>query len=145
MNSRAENWEKVESWRRRAENFLVEVKHFAAKSYGETFSMGEGPHRWAVYVYIYPQHPFFKECEVTGGMRQRVANYLPFHLYCSFADVHVRVKEDGAHEVTSFQFGADYHHLHDEFYTHMKDELEAGTVFAEAQELYDYMIQGELR
>jgi hypothetical protein len=145
MDPKSAGWEQVESWRKRGENFLVEVKHFEAKSYADTaLAMNEGPHRWALYAYLYPQHPFFGECDPQGGMWQRVACYLSGHMYCSFSDVHARLKKDGTPEVTSFQFGWDYHHLdYDERYTQMEPGA-ADAVFADGERLFEYLKKGVL-
>jgi hypothetical protein len=72
-------WDHKDEWRRRSENFTVVVsRHFASGQNSESED-GVGPHRWAVYAYIYPSHPLFAGFDRTGTMSQPAALSLPLH------------------------------------------------------------------
>lgn len=66
-------WDHKDEWRLSGRNFLIVV----SRHYG-TADHYEGPHRWAVYAYIYPQHPYFALFE-GPHMWQDAAVALPFH------------------------------------------------------------------
>ena len=61
---------------------------------------------------------------------------MPLHGGPSLLRVHTKHPD---HAVTSYQVGADYHHLHDNAYTHMANEKDAFDVFADADELFDWL------
>ena len=123
------DWEKKEHWHKRGNNFLIEVKHWR----NEPYHQEDGGHRWAVYVYVYPEHPLFKELERS---RSGVPQEMPLHCGESFYKKHL--SEDQV--VTSVQVGADYNHDGDTRYTHMAQE-EAGLLLADAEELFRYMLE----
>ena len=55
---------KTESWFLKSDNFNVEVKHWYTKgkflnSSEMIFDKDGITHRWNVYVYVFPGHPFF--------------------------------------------------------------------------------------
>jgi len=130
------NWDYKEEWWQRGKNFLIAVKRHEEKP--SSFSSDEeGPHRWCVYAYIYPDHPHFAAFGETDEMYQRAATMLPLHGHPSFFHRHV---DDGGN-TTSFQVGADYHHLHDAHFTHMATKDEAAEVFADAEELYAELVR----
>lgn len=126
----SEGWEHQDRWIRREATFLVEVHHRTVDR-GAT-GMG-GPHRWAVYVYIYPNHPHF--AAFSGDrMFQDAATVIPLHGGVSFLRWHT----DRAGKPTSVQVGADYGHLHDEMFSFVEPD-HAEAVFADANELYEWM------
>ena len=125
------DWEKRDVWTKRERTFAVEVSHHEAPPLRSGLAMDEGPHRWAVYAYVYPEHPLFKALDANGGIWQAATGHLPLHVGCSLFRTHRR--EDGA--ITSYQIGADYHHLYDEFYTHMATREDARLVFLDAEAL----------
>ena len=124
------NWIHKDEWKLRGRDFLVTVsRHEETPS---SYSYDEGPHRWCVYVYFYPKHPHFSKFTVSGGMTQDAASCLQLHGYPSFFRAH----RDEKGNVTAYQVGADYNHLHDERFTHMATSDEAMEVFEDAEELF---------
>lgn len=120
-------WEHKDKWHRHGKNFLVEVSR-----HNGTADHYDGPNRWAVYAYIYPQHPHFAKFE-GPRMWQEAATSLPFHGGPSLLEYPMY---EG--KVTSVKVGSDYHHLHDDF-THYATKDEAYAVFADADELFDWL------
>lgn len=143
-------WEHKDVWVKRFghKGFTIEVSRHG--SYVDEFR-GMGPNRWCVYVYVYPTHPFFKRIDEdvaappdeTGwkSAYPNMVGYLPLHCGCSFFHSH----RDEKGKITAYQIGADYNHLHDEMYTHDSTKEDAGSVFADAEELERYMTVGELK
>jgi hypothetical protein len=135
-------FEHKDIWTKQCEDFTIEVSKHEWPAHNIAPGWDMGPNRWCLYVYIYPKHPFFKECVVEGkyGTDQRVANYLPFHMGCTFFHAH----RDNLGEITSYQFGADYSHYHDEWITHLATKEDARVVFMNAEELERYVREGKL-
>jgi hypothetical protein len=119
-------WVHKDLWRRDGKNFCVVVSRHQG-----TADREKGPHRWAVYAYIYPEHPRFSRIKEESMMSEGLDD-LPFHGYCSFSQWH---RSHGG-IVTSKQVGADYDHLYDERYTHMATQDEARGVFRDASALF---------
>ncbi|AET91057.1 hypothetical protein BYI23_B004500 [Burkholderia sp. YI23] len=90
----------------------------------------EGPHRWAVYAYIYPKHPHFSAFS-GANLWQEATAVLHLHGSCSYLEYPMY---DG--KVTSVKVGADYHHLHDDRFTYYATQAEAREVFKDADELF---------
>lgn len=130
-----QGYRKTEDWKRGGKDFLVVVNHHTSATPAE-FACGEGPHRWCVYAYIYPSHPHFEAFDGTEAMWQDAATVLPMHGGPSLLRVHTKHPD---HAITSYQVGADYNHLHDDEYTHMANEIEAASVFRDADELFDWL------
>ena len=131
----AEDWEHKDIWKRRGHDFLVKIsRHEVAVNFEEPEWRREGPHRWAVYAYIYPKHPRFSRF-VGEDMWQDAATSLDLHCYPSFLRRHYAA--DGSQ--TAVQVGADYNHLHDEQYTHMATREDARSVFRDAEALFDLL------
>ena len=124
-----DHWDHKDLWRRRGKDFLVEVSRHNQPGSSD---MDEGPNRWAVYAYIYPNHPHFAAFD-GHDMWQDAAQCMPLHCYCSLLEYPMY---EG--KVTSVKVGADYHHLHDDF-THYATKDEARTVFADAERLFDWL------
>ena len=120
-------WDHKDEWRRRGKNFMVTVTRHSE-------DYGEGPHRWAVYAYIYPEHPRFSRFN-GPAMWQEAATELPMHGGPSLLRWHY----DDARNPTSVQVGADYHHLCDERFTHYANAEDAARVFLDADELFDFL------
>lgn len=124
-----EVWEHKDEWHRSGKNFTIVVKHHSTTP---SLSPAEGPHRWAVYAYIYPQHRLFASfCQSSN----QAALELPLHCGPSFLRWHTG--EDG--EYSSVQVGADYHHLHDDRFSNYASKDEAEEVFRDAGKLFDYL------
>lgn len=120
-------WDRKEEWHKRGNNFLIVIHRHEVK----LLDPYEGPHRWAVYAYIYPKHPHF--AAFKGPDMWQDATSLGFHGGCSF----LRYHRGDAEEVMSVQCGADYHHLHDDRFTDMATPDEAHEVFSDAEELFE--------
>ena len=134
MNS---NYRKVEEWKREGKNFLVTVKHHTERITEEPACYdSEGPHRWCVYAYIYPKHPHFARFDGTETMWQEAACALPMHGGPSLVRAHIKIDDKS---IGSYQVGSDYHHHGDWSYTQMADEKDAYSVFADADELFDWL------
>ncbi len=130
----AQKWDHKDEWRRRGNNFLVTVtRHNGTASDFDH----RGPHRWAVYAYIYPNHWHFSAFDDarSSEMWQPAATTLPLHGGPSYLLRHVT--ESGA--VTSWQVGADYDHIHDSSFTHMATAEDADSIFRDADELFDWL------
>lgn len=136
------NYRKTEDWKREGKGFLVVVNHYTSPMREEPACYdSEGPHRWCVYAYIYPSHPHFVAFDGAETMWQPAASMMPLHGGPSLLRVHTKHPD---HAVTSYQVGADYHHLHDTAYTRMANEQEAFSVFADADELFDWLSERPL-
>lgn len=122
-------WDHKEEWWQRGQNFLVVVRRWAS-NFEDSF---EGPHRWAVYAYIYPKHPYFAAFN-GPHMWQEAATAMPFHSYPSLLEYPMY---EGA--ISAVKVGSDYHHLHDDRFTHYATKEEAREVFNDAQELHDWL------
>lgn len=122
------NWGRSESWRQRGNNFMVEINRH--EKTGDDF---QGPQRWCVYAYIYPNHPSFETFVSDGDMWQDACQSLPLHSGPSYFRTHRTEKG----EVCSHQVGADYNHLHDTDFTFAADPESAWKVFRDAQELFE--------
>lgn len=127
-------WTHKDEWRQFGKNFLITITRHGEKSSDQC----EGPNRWAVYAYVYPKHPYFAKFINSGGMSQDACTAMPLHSYPSFFRAHVDA-DNGS--ITSFQVGADYHHLYDERFTHYATKEDAAEVFNDAQELHDWLTE----
>jgi hypothetical protein len=122
-------WTHKDEWKRQGDTFCIVI----SRHEGTPIDFTEGIHRWAIYAYIYPKHPLFKEFD-GEKMFQHATSILPLHWGCSFLRVHNNGKE-----ITSYQVGCDYHHLHDSHYTHYRTKDDASEVFFDADELFDFL------
>lgn len=125
-------WEYKEEWWQRGKNFLVVVKRFSVDVRPDV--PYAGPHRWAVYAFIYPGHPMFPEFS-GRDMWQPAATALPLHGGPSLLRWHYN--DDGT--PSSVQVGADYNHLHDTHFTTYATKVEAAEVFSDAEELFEHL------
>ena len=125
------DWRHKDCWKRSGKDFLVEITRHS----GESLDHFEGPHRWAVYAYIYPKHPHFSNF-VGSHIWQDATSVMPMHGGASLLEYPMY---DG--EVTSAKVGADYLHLHDEHYTHCATKDEAESVFQDAEELFRWLTE----
>ncbi len=126
------SWNRKELWRRAGDGFSVEVsRHECTPD-----DYGKGPHRWAVYAYIYPKHPHFKNFS-GDSMFQDASNIMPFHGGPSYLRWHVDAGPEKT--ITSVQVGADYDHLYDSPFTHMATAEDADEVFADAEALFIWL------
>lgn len=121
------DWKHKDEWSKRGKDFLVVISRHEA----HLNDPYEGPHRWAVYAYIYPAHAHF--AAFKGPDMWQDATALGFHGMCSF----LRYHHDEAGKVLSVQCGADYHHLHDDLFSDMATADEAYEVFWDADRLFE--------
>lgn len=119
-------WERKEVWKRAGRGFLVEVSRHEVD-----VDVGEGPHRWCIYAYIYPKHPAFGQFKVGGGMWEQPD--FGMHAGNSFFRTHY----NGKGEIASFQVGCDYNHDGDDYFTHLATREDAGSVFYDASATFD--------
>jgi hypothetical protein len=123
-------WDHKDEWWKRGKDFLVVVKRHNGTS--DAFC---GPNRWNVYAYIYPEHPHFAKFD-GPDMWQEAATAMPLHKYPSLLEYPMY---EG--KVTSVKVGSDYHHLHDDRFTHYATEADAREVFEDARRLFDWLTQ----
>jgi hypothetical protein len=124
-------WGHRDEWKCFGRNFLVTVKRHPEPVRDDDF---RGPNRWCVYAYVYPKHPLFAEFK-GNDMWQDAANAMPLHGGPSL----LRWHRDDEGAPMSVQVGADYDHLHDERFTHCATQDDAAEVFADADELFEYL------
>jgi len=134
-------WKSKKTWKKRGTDFLIEVSCHSVDMPEEPCCFdSEGPYRWAVYAYIYPKHPLFGEFELDSIYQEQTSR-MPFHGGCSYLRHHLMMSD--AIEITSVQVGADYNHLHDDYYTRVSpdeaDNVEYFQVWKDAEELFVYL------
>jgi hypothetical protein len=125
------DWDHKDEWRKRGRDFLVTVTRHT-EACRDTLA-SDGPNRWAVYAYIYPKHPYFAAFD-GPQLWQEAATAMPLHAYPSLLEYPMY---EG--KVTSVKVGADYHHLHDDHFTHYATREEASAVFHDADELFNWL------
>ena len=128
-------WQHKDEWWQPGKDFLIVVKHHTTTLSSILPEYGE--HRWSVYAYIYPKHRLFDSFQ-GNHMFQPAIEVMPLHGGCSSLRWHNT--DEG--EKTSVQVGADYNHLYDDHFTHYAKPDEAQQVFADADELFDYLTTG---
>ena len=116
-------------WRLRGTGFTAVVSKHEV-----TGVFDEGDHRWCVYAYIYPSHPYFKEFSGTN-IWQPATEPMPLHGGCTYLYYHRN--HDGT--ITSIQVGCDYNHLGDEYFTHAATKEAAHQVFKDAESLFNWL------
>lgn len=124
-----EDWKHKDVWKRSGKNFLLEISRHSVLA-----DFDEGPHRWAVYAYIYPKHARFSKFDGPDMWQEATLN-LPMHRGPSLLHWHY----DEAMKPTSVQVGADYNHLHDDRFTHYANPEEAYEVFSDAENLFKHL------
>ena len=129
------NWNLVEKWNNRSNKFSVEVSHHCEQKISSFDDCYDGRHRWCVYIYIFPDHPKFKEF-VDDSMYSSATDNIPFHGGCTFN----RPVFDADGVKQYIKVGCDYNHYGDVLYTYMDTKEAAYSVFADAEQLYNYMI-----
>jgi hypothetical protein len=128
------DWTHKDEWKKPGKGFCVQVSRHEDPLREEPACFdSEGPHRWAVYAYVYPKHPSFGSFKVDGNMWEQPS--LPGHSYPSYFKVH----RDNEGVICSFQIGFDYHHDGDWRFTQHATREDAYEVFADAGELFDYL------
>jgi len=115
---------------------IVVSRHFVERS---EIEWDKGTNRWATYAYLYPKHDLFKTFTVDGGMFQDAARALPLYKGPSYFVAHR--DNNGENELTSFQIGCDYDHLHDDHYSHHGDDDPPADVFENAEKLFQHLSQ----
>lgn len=128
-------WKKKDVWRKVSNTFSVEVVHWTVAWTG---SGSFGPERWNVYACIWETHPRF-ELIKSLHMWDDAVEQLPLHWGCSFVE---RAETSCSKYV---RVGSDYLHVDDTKYskTTRKKQPAARKVFADAQELFDFLLQEE--
>ena len=131
-------WKHKDVWDKKGKHFIVEVKRHEVTPFesGGCFD-SDGPHRWCVYAYIYPQHPHFSKFE-GPNMWQDAACAMPLHGGPSFLQYPTY---EG--KVTSVKVGCDYNHLHDTRFTRYAEPKAAHEVFRDAETLYEWLTKRE--
>lgn len=122
-----------DEWSVHGADFLVQVTRHTVQP--SSFDPYEGENRWAVYAYIYPCHPHFASF-VGDDMWQDAAVMMPLHGGPTYLRRH---SSDG--KECSIQVGADYHHLHDQHFTHYATRDDAREVFMDAQNLFTWLTE----
>ena len=125
------NWRHKDEWRREGSGFQIVVSRHGVPVDDIT---DQGPHRWAIYAYIYPKHPHFDAFDGTDFW-QDATQVMPLHCGCTFLRNHV----DEKLVTTSIQVGCDYNHLHDDDYTFYETPEDAWTVFHDADALFAWL------
>lgn len=120
------NWAHKDEWRVFGDNFCITITRHS----GTPIDRSEGRNKWAVYAYVYPEHPLFDELKD----KDMFTTGLPFHCGGSFFQKH---ESEG--KITAIQVGADYNHLHDAHYTHYVTREDAGEIFEDAEELFKHL------
>jgi hypothetical protein len=132
------NWQHKDIWSMGGQNFMVQVsRHYEPVREASACFDSDGPHRWCVYVYIYPKHPLFAAFDGTEKMWQDAATQMPLHGGPSLCRMHFNTKG----EITSYQVGADYHHLHDWHFTQHATQSDAAEVFSDADQLHAWLTE----
>ncbi len=127
----SDNWTNVQLWRKQGENCLVEIQHSLLADADRT--RDRGPHRWYLYVYVYPKHPLFSQF-VGDSLSQEATRNMPLHGGCSYLRWHF----DNAGDIASIQVGCDYDHAGDESRTY-EDVDDLRYYQHDAQTLLDWM------
>lgn len=132
---RQEVWSKSETWTRHASTFSVQVVHWEVST---PLNKEDGRQRWNVYAIISDRHPRFKLID-GYDIWQEALQALPLYWGCTF------VQRNVSQYSTSVKVGSDYAHWQDEEYMRATDEKTAAArqVFADAQELYDFLLKEE--
>lgn len=127
------DWKHKDVWKRNGKDFLVEVTRHGEKVNEPAGYDSDMGHRWCVYAYIYPKHPYFAKFKGANTW-QNATREMPLHGGCSFLEYPMY---EG--KVTSVKVGADYNHLNDSPYTRMTTKDEAWSVFNDAGELFEWL------
>jgi hypothetical protein len=125
------DWKRKDVWKREGKNFMVEVSRHEVRVDDSGCYDSEGPHRWCLYVYVYPKHPVFAQFDASGQMYDQPS----FGMHCGNSYFRTWRNEAGA--VTSYQVGSDYNHDGDWHFTRMKTPEDAYEVFNDADEIFD--------
>lgn len=132
---RQEVWSKSETWTRYASTFSVQVVHWEVST---PLHNEDGGQRWNVYAIISDRHPRFKLIE-GYDIWQEALQELPLYWGCTF--IQKSTMSFGQH----VKVGSDYAHVDDEEYMRATEAntVAARQVFADAQELYDFLLKEE--
>ncbi len=122
------NWEKKDSWFRKAATFSVEVTHVFFEGVKDVIP---SKHGWFIYVYIFETHPMFTRFD-DDDSNINCAHALEFHGGCTFRQhIHRAGKKVG------IKVGCDYRHYGDEYYEDLSCKEEAGSVFYDADVIFN--------
>ena len=138
------DFKKTESWFLKSDSFTIEVKHWYTKGRILTdpvlaLDRSALSHKWNVYVYVFPEHPFFDKLIENQNNNYPYLEELHYGCtYCNWVyDVSGKVKVK--------QYGSDYAHLHDEHFEDCDNENHpaAREIFFDAKRLYDSFKEAE--
>lgn len=124
-------WDYAERWCRRGQQFSVEVSRCSVDQ--SVKKDWDGVNRWAVYAYIYPDHPRFARFN-GDRLFQEAAVELPLHCGPSLLRYHFN-----GFGCTSVQVGSDYNHLHDDEFSHHLTKDSAFVQFNDAERLFRFL------
>lgn len=130
------NFKKTESWILKSKTFNIEVKHWSIDMAIDRNALS---HKWNVYIYIFPNHPFFDKMNETLN-----GNYpflQEFHYGCTYC----YWERDSDGKITVKKYGSDYAHLHDEHFEDCDSDNHpyAREIFFDAERLYDSFKESE--
>lgn len=136
------NFRKTESWILQSKTFNVEVKHWYTTGRVDdklVYHSDKLSHRWNVYVYVFPNHPFFEKLVENQNNNHPFLEEL--HYGCTYCDW--SRAEDGSVKVK--KYGSDYMHLHDEHFEDCDSEKHpaAREIFFDAERLFDSYKESE--
>lgn len=135
-------WEEKYEWRARGTSFLVSIE---CRFLPDSFREGQ-PWKWNVYAYVYPKHPRFQKIIPvgTGYEIPEGCQGLHFHGGILGAVTLFRPHYDAVGKVTSYQFGSDYDHIHDDWARETPPHSGRHTsIFKDAEELFGQLLAEE--
>lgn len=119
---------KVTSWFGKPhKDFSIELKHWTLEV-PSMDSMGYGPNKWNLYVYIRPSHPLFAlikaDCEEWNDPNIQAMN---LHGGCTYCEM----------DNQTLKVGCDYCHLNDQRFTYADEPTDE--LLADAENLWKHM------
>lgn len=136
-------WEEKYEWRARWPSFLVTVE---CRYLPDSHRHGQD-WKWNVYAYLYPKHPRFQRIVIPDEGSYRIpdgCNGLHFHGGILGAVTLFRPHYDKGGNVTSYQFGSDYDHLHDDWARETNPQAGPRTqIFKDAEILFSQLLAEE--
>jgi len=134
---------KTESWWLKGKkSFTVEVKHWYTK--GGFNELGEynkeiRTHNWNVYIYVFPEHPFFDSLSYDPGDNYPTLEAL--HYGATFREW----TYDEENKLNCKKYGSDYCHMNDERFERCDSENHpaAREIFFDAERLFDTFREAE--
>lgn len=135
------NYRKIENWRRESKTFLIEIAHWYTKGRINAYNIDKNAlsHKWNVYVYISPEHPFFDK------MKESISDNYPFLEELHYGCTYCYWYRDENGSVTMKKYGSDYIHLNDDHFEDCdsEDHPYAREIFFDAERLFDSFKEAE--